>query len=350
MIKIGNRPVGPEHPPLIVAELSGNHNQNFETALQFIDAVKKTGAHAIKLQTYTADTITMDVDRPEFQITEESSLWKGQSLYQLYEKAHTPWEWHADLFKRCQELGLIAFSTPFDETAVDFLEDLNVPCYKIASAEITHIPLIKKTASTKKPLILSTGSATLEEMDEAVTAARDAGCKELILLKTTNAKPASPTIANLRTLPAMAERFGTLVGLSDHILGNGPAIASIALGCCLIEKHFTLDRSAKGIDAPFSLEPSELHYLVQETYQAWQSLGKVHFGPTKEEEHERTYFRSLYFNNDLQAGQKIAAGDIKAIRPALGLPPKYYDEVIGKTLAHDVKRGEPLKWEDFTKR
>lgn len=344
-ITIGSRQLGMDKPPFIVAEISANHNQSLEAALLLVQAAKAAGAHAIKLQTYTPDTMTLDIQEREFVINDPKSPWCGKSLYQLYQEAYTPWKWHQQIFQRAHELDLIAFSTPFDSTAVGFLESLNVPCYKIASLEITDHPLIQAVASTGKPLIISTGTATLEEIDEAVTVARKSGCEQLILLKCTSAYPASPSDANLRTLPHMAETFDTLVGLSDHTLGVSVAVASIALGACLIEKHITLSRAKGGVDSTFSLEPQEFSELVSETHIAWQALGKQQYGPTKSEATSHSLRRSLYFVKDLKKGEQISADHVRAIRPGSGLPIKELDRVIGRNVRVDVKRGQAVRWE-----
>lgn len=344
---IESHKIGPNYPPFIVAEISGNHNHSMERALQIVDAAKAAGVNAVKLQTYTADTMTLDINDKDFVINDPKSLWHNRSLYNLYKENAMPWEWHQPIFQRCRELGLIPFSTPFDSSAVEFLETLNVPCYKIASLEITDHPLIRQIAATGKPLIISTGGATLEEIGEAVAVARSEGCHQLILLKCTSAYPALPESINLRTLPHLSESFETLVGLSDHTLGIGVAIASIAMGACLIEKHFTLARSDGGDDATFSLEPQEMKCLVSESLNAWKALGTVHYGPT---ESERTYVnlrRSLYFVKDLPAATKITSEDIKAIRPGYGLQPKEYERVIGLPIKHAVKRGDAVKWDLF---
>ncbi|MCX5751400.1 MAG: pseudaminic acid synthase [Candidatus Saganbacteria bacterium] len=340
---IENSEIG--YTPFIVAEMSGNHNQSLDRALAIVEVAAKAGVDAIKIQTYTADTMTIDVDRPEFKITDPKSLWNGDSLYELYEKAHTPWEWHKPIFDRCKELGIIGFSTPFDETAVDFLESLDVPCYKIASFELVDIPLIKKVALTGKPIIISTGMATIEEIQEALDAARNLGCKDIVLLKCTSTYPARPEDSNLLTIPDMRQRFGCEVGLSDHTLGIGVAIASVVLGASLIEKHFTLSRSEGGVDAVFSLEPEEMKQLVEEARKAWESLGKVSFGATGSEKDSLMFRRSLYVVKDMKAGDVFTKENLRAIRPGLGLPPKHYDELLGKKVKKDVKRGTPLKWE-----
>lgn len=344
-ISIGHLQIGPAHPPLIVAEVSANHLHSLNRALQIVDSAKACGAHAVKLQTYTADTMTLDIHKGEFVITAKDSLWRGKSLYELYQEAYTPWEWHEPIFQRCRELGLLCFSSPFDASSVDFLETLNPPCYKIASLEIIDLPLIRRAAATGKPLIISTGGATEQEIAKAVSAARQAGCKDLVLLKCTCAYPASPQDANLRTLPDMAEKFKTLVGLSDHTLGIGVALASIALGACLIEKHFTLSRNDGGPDSAFSLEPSELHSLSLESMLAWQALGHIKYGPTQSEMTSLSLRRSLYFVRDLSAGETLTENDIQAIRPGRGLPPDELENLIGRQLSTNVKRGDPVRWD-----
>lgn len=343
-ITIENFKIGPEHPPFVIAEISANHNQSFERAIQLIEASKASGAHAVKLQTYTPDTMTLNIRDNEFVIQDPESLWYGRSLYDLYQEAHTPWEWHQPLFQRCRELDLIAFSTPFDETAIDFLETQHVPCYKIASLEITHLPLIRKAAATGKPLFISTGAATLAEIDDAVRVARQAGCQELILLKCTAAYPAPPKASNLMTIRHMSESFDTQVGLSDHTAGIGAAVAASALGACAIEKHFTLARDDGGVDAAFSLEPEEMRALVIESKRAWEAIGQVQYGVAAEEKSIALLRRSLYFVKDLKAGQMITPEHIKAIRPGLGLSPKEYDRIIGLSVKKDVKRGEAVQW------
>lgn len=342
---IGNVSVGGNAPPFIIAEMSGNHNQSLERALAIVDAIADSGAHALKLQTYTADTMTLNLAEREFFIDDPRSLWKGNSLYKLYEQAHTPWEWHAPLFKRAQDRGLIAFSTPFDATAVDFLESLNVPAYKIASFENTDLALIRKVAATGRPVIISTGMATLAEIDEAARTAREAGCKNLILLKCTSNYPAIPSSSNLASIPHLRKLFGCEVGLSDHTLGIGVAIASVALGASVIEKHVTLDRAEGGVDAAFSLEPAELQQLVNETKTAWQALGKPQIGPSEEERNSLVFRRSLYICEDLEMGDVLTAQNLRAIRPGYGLPPKYLNQLIGKRVAQVVKKGSPVSWD-----
>lgn len=343
-ISIGSFRVGKEHPPFIIAEMSGNHNQSLEHALKIVEEAAKAGVHALKLQTYTPDTITLDVEDGDFYI-EGLKLWNGQSLYQLYQKAYTPWEWHKPIFDRCRELGIIPFSSPFDNTAVDFLEELDVPVYKIASFENNHIPLIRKIASTGKPLIMSTGMATIAELDKAVTAAREAGCKDLILLKCTSTYPASPNQSNLNTIPHMRELFDCEVGLSDHTLGIGVALASIAKGATVIEKHLTLSRKDGGVDAEFSLEPHEMKMLVAESLNAWEALGNIHYGPTDQEKASVKYRRSLYIAEDMKKGDKFTPKNLRIVRPGYGLSPEYYEQILGKEIKADAKKGTPLSWE-----
>ena len=331
--------------PFIIAEMSGNHNQSLERALAIVDAAAKSGASALKLQTYTPDTMTLDMDEGEFFISDPDSLWKGQTMHSLFKKAHTPWEWHKPIFDRARKLGIAAFSSPFDESAVDFLETLNVPCYKIASFENTDIPLIKKVASTGKPMIISTGMATLAELDESVKAARAAGCKEITLLKCTSTYPASPENTNVLTIPHMRQLFNCDVGLSDHTMGIGASVAAVALGASVIEKHFTLDRNDGGVDSTFSLEPSEFSQLVIEIERAWQSLGKVMYGPTKAELLAVTRRRSIYITQDINAGEVLTKDNLQCIRPGYGLPPKYYDGLLGRRIKYDVKKGSPIKWD-----
>lgn len=332
-------------PPFIIAEMSGNHNQSLDRALEIVDAVAATGAHALKLQTYTADTMTLDLAEREFMVTNPDSPWAGRTLYDLYEEAHTPWEWHKPIFERCQERGLVCFSTPFDATAVDFLEELDVPCYKIASFENVDIPLIKKVATTGKPLIMSTGMATLAELDEAVTAARSAGCKDLTLLKCTSTYPASPEFTNILTIPHMRELFDCEVGLSDHTLGIGVAVAGVALGATVIEKHFTLNRADGGVDSPFSMEPAEMKILVEETKRAWHALGRVSYGPTEQEKESMIFRRSLYIARDMRAGDTFTPENLRAIRPGLGLSPKYYELLLGRTISRSAQAGTPVTWD-----
>ncbi|MCI5222395.1 MAG: pseudaminic acid synthase [Candidatus Electrothrix sp. AR4] len=341
---IKNYQIDKNSPPFIIAEMSSNHNRSLDRALKIVEAAAVSGVHAIKLQTYTADTMTLDSAEGDFCINDPESLWHGRSLYDLYQEAHTPWEWHKPLFDRAQELGLVAFSTPFDETAVDFLEELQIPCYKIASFENTDLPLIRKVAATGKPIIISTGMATIAELDETVRAARESGASEIILLKCTSTYPASPENTNLLTIPHMKELFGCEVGLSDHTVGIGTAIGSVALGATVIEKHFTLSREDGGVDAAFSIEPAEMKALVLETKRAWQALGTVQYGPTKKELKSLMYRRSLYICKDIKAGEKITSENIRAIRPGHGLPTKYIEVLHGKTVKKNVRAGTPVTW------
>jgi pseudaminic acid synthase len=342
---IGARRIGLGFPPYIIAEMSGNHNQSLARALEIVDAAAAAGAHAIKLQTYTADTITLDVSKGEFRITDENSLWNGRSLHELYGKAHTPWEWHAPLMRRAAERGLACFSSPFDESAVDFLERLDVPAYKIASFENNHIPLIKKVAATGKPMIISTGMATLGELDEAVSTARRNGCSQLVLLKCTSTYPSSPENSNLNTLRHLRELFGTEVGLSDHTMGIGVAVASVAVGASVIEKHFTLSRSEGGVDSAFSIEPAELASLVIETDRAWKSLGTVTYGPSDSELNSLVFRRSIYIAENMKAGEIFSARNLRVVRPANGLHPRFYEQLLGRRISRDADIGTPMSWD-----
>ena len=344
-IKIGNYVIDQNSPPFIIAEMSGNHNHSLERALAIVEAAAEAGAHALKLQTYTAETMTLDMDEGEFFIDDPNNLWQGTSLYKLYQQAYTPWEWHQPIFDRCRELGLIGFSTPFDATAVDFLESLRVPCYKIAAFENTDLPLVKKVAATKKPVLVSTGMATVAELDETVRTLRENGCPEIVLLKCTSTYPASPQNSNLRTLPHLRELFDCEVGISDHTLGFGTALASVALGATVIEKHFTLSRTEGGVDAAFSMGSEEMRVLVKESRRAWQSLGEIYYGPTGAEKASLKHRRSVYITRDLAAGALLTPENVRVIRPGLGLAPKYYETVLGKRVNRDLKRGTPLSWE-----
>ena len=342
---IAGRKIGPNSTPFIIAEMSGNHNQSLESALRIVDAAAAAGAHALKIQTYTAETMTMDLVEGEFLISDPNSLWNGSSLFGLYQKAHTPWDWHGSIFERARKLGLIPFSTPFDETAVEFLEQMNVPCYKIASFENTDIPLIRKVAATGKPLIISTGMATMAELDESVRAARGAGCKDLVLLKCTSTYPATPENSNLATIPHLRGTFDCQVGLSDHTMGVGVAVAAVVLGATVIEKHFTLRREDGGVDSAFSLEPSEMSSLVVESERAWQSLGRISYGPTTAEMKSLAFRRSLYVVQDINQGEELTRENLRAIRPGMGLPPKYYDLALGRRAARPIRKGTPLSWD-----
>ena len=344
-LKIADRLIGRKHAPFIIAEMSGNHNQSLGRAMEIVEAAAKSGAHALKIQTYTPDTMTIDLDKRDFHISDSNSLWAGISLYKLYGEAYTPWEWHKAIFDKARELGMIAFSTPFDDTAVDFLESLDVPCYKIASFENTDLPLIRRVAATGKPLIISTGMASIAELDDTVRAARAAGCKDLILLKCTSTYPATAANTNILTIPHLRELFGCEVGLSDHTMGIGVSVASVALGATVIEKHFTLNRADGGVDSAFSMEPTEMAQLVVETECAWQAMGKVSYGPIEAEKKSMQFRRSLYVVQDLKAGDVLTRANVRAIRPGLGLPTKYFEQVLGKSVKHDVKRGTALGWE-----
>jgi pseudaminic acid synthase len=342
---IGARRIGRDSSPYIIAEMSGNHNQSLQRALEIVDAAAAAGAQAIKLQTYTADTITLDVRKGEFRITDEKSLWKGQSLHDLYSKAYTPWEWHAPIMSRAAERGLACFSSPFDETAVDFLERLGVPAYKIASFENNHLPLIRKVAATGKPMIISTGMATLAELDEAVATAREAGCSQLVLLKCTSTYPSTPENSNVNTIPHLRDLFGTEVGLSDHTRGIGVAIAAVAVGATVIEKHFTLSRSEGGVDSAFSIEPAELASLVIEADRAWKSLGAVKYGPTESELNSLGFRRSVYVAQDMKAGEYFTVKNLRVVRPANGLHPRFYEQLLGRRASRDAEMGTPMSWD-----
>jgi N-acetylneuraminate synthase len=343
--KIGSIPIGEAHPPFIIAEMSGNHNQSIEKALQIVDAAAEAGAHAIKLQTYTADTITLDVKGGEFEINDPNSPWTGRNLHDLYNEASTPWDWHARIMERAKEKRLICFSSPFDETAVDFLETLDVPAYKIASFENNHLPLIRKVAATGKPLIISTGMATQEEIQEAVDAARQAGCQNLCLLKCTSTYPASPKNSNISTIRDIKTRFGCEAGLSDHTMGVGVSVAAIAKGATIIEKHFTLARADGGVDSSFSLEPAEMELLVAETKRAWESLGTPTYGTTEAEKKSLMFRRSIYVSEDIKAGTILNEKNLRIVRPSLGLHPRNWGILLGKTVVRDIPRGEPANWD-----
>jgi N-acetylneuraminate synthase len=325
--------------------MSGNHNQSLERALEIVEAAASSGAHALKLQTYTADTITLDLKDSEFVIKDKNSLWKDRSLYELYQEAYTPWEWQGPIIKRSNELGMLCFSTPFDETAVDFLEDLNVPAYKIASFENIHLPLVEKVASTGKPMIISSGMASISELGELVQTIRDAGCNNFALLKCTSTYPASPENSNILSIPHMRELFQCEVGLSDHTMGVGAAVAGVAHGATIIEKHFTLCRADGGVDSAFSMEPEEMNQLVIETNRAWKALGKVTYGPTKVENKSLIFRRSLYIAADMKAGEILTKKNLRIIRPGLGLPPKYYKKLLGMKVVKNVKKGSPISWD-----
>ena len=344
-IHIGERPIGPDHRPYLIAEMSGNHNQSLDRALQIVDAAARAGADAVKLQTYTAETMTLNTRAPGFVIDDPNSLWAGRQLYELYDEAHTPWEWHAPIMARAKSLGLHCFSTPFDDTAVDFLESLDVPAYKIASFECTDLPLIRKVAGTGKPMIISTGMAKLAEIDDAVRTAREAGCTQIVLLKCTSTYPATPANTNITTIPNLRAATGCQVGLSDHTMGCGVSVASVALGATVIEKHFTLRRADGGVDSTFSMEPEEFALLRTESERAWQSLGQVTYGGTAAEEKSRIFRRSLYIAAPMKAGERLSKDNLRIIRPGYGLAPKYAETVLGKRINRDVSPGTPVSWD-----
>jgi pseudaminic acid synthase len=341
-INLGEVSVGSDYKPFIIAEMSGNHNQSLERALAIVDAAANAGAHAIKLQTYTADTMTI---KGTYRIDDQNSLWNGRELYDLYKEAYTPWEWHKPIFERAKEKGILAFSSPFDETAVDFLESLNVPCYKIASFENTDWPLLKKIAATGKPVIMSTGVSRLADIDESVALLRQNGCSDLILLKCTSTYPASPENTNLLTIPHLQKLFNCIVGLSDHTMGIGASVASVALGARVIEKHFTLNRADGGVDSTFSLEPSELKSLVIESERAFLALGDVQYGIQETETKSSLFKRSIYVAKNIRAGETLTKDHLKIIRPGLGLSPRYFDLVIGRQVKKDVSAGTPLSFD-----
>lgn len=346
-IKVEQYEIGFDQRPFIIAEMSGNHNQSLERALEIVEAAANSGAHALKIQTYTADTLTLNVESDDFLIKDEESLWKSRKLHDLYNEAYTPWEWHEPIFNRAKELGMLAFSTPFDDSAVDFLETLDVPLYKIASFENTDLPLIKKVAATGKPMIVSTGMANAAELDELVRTAKENGCKDLILLKCTSTYPATPENTNIATIPHMRELFDVQVGLSDHTMGTGVAVAAVALGATVIEKHFTLSRADGGVDAAFSMEPAEMKALVEETERAWQAIGKVTYGPTEKEKASLKFRRSIYVAKDIQVGESFTEENIRIVRPGYGLEPKYYPNLIGKVAKKSYTIGTPITFDDL---
>lgn len=344
-VTIDGVPIGPEHPPYIIAELSANHNGSLDRALETIDEAKRCGASAIKLQTYTADTMTIDSDRPEFLI--KGGPWDGYKLYDLYKWAQTPFEWHKAMFDHARKVGITVFSTPFDESAVDLLEDLNAPAYKIASFEMTDLPLVEYVAKTGKPMIMSTGMATEQEIDEAVTTARNAGCNELVLLHCISSYPAPMEQANVAQLVELGRRFKAIPGLSDHTLGTAASVAAVSLGACLIEKHFILSRNDGGPDSGFSIEPEELKRLCIDTRDAWAAVGKAGYNRQEAEQPNKMFRRSIYFMRDMKAGETVSKADIRRIRPGVGIEPKYFNTLISKTLRVDVLRGTPTSWEQF---
>jgi N-acetylneuraminate synthase len=344
-IKIRDRLVGPKHPPFIIAEMSGNHNQSLDRAMELVEAAAKSGVHALKLQTASPGGLTLDVDSPEFLIDDPTSPWHGRNLYQLYKEAVTPWEWHKPIFERCAELGLTVFSSPFEPSAIDLLEDLNAPCYKIASFELVDLPLIRKAAATGKPLIMSTGMASVSDIQDAVDAARGEGNNNIILLKCTSSYPATAADANVATIPHLSEMFGLQVGLSDHTLGIGVPCAAAAQGATVIEKHFTLKRSDGGVDALFSLEPHEFSALVEESERAWASVGQVVYGGAEVEQKSLKFRRSLYIAKNLKAGDTLTAENLRIVRPGYGLAPKNIDVLLGRKVNRDLETGTAMKWE-----
>ncbi|HTU12675.1 MAG TPA: pseudaminic acid synthase [Allosphingosinicella sp.] len=347
MVEIAGRAIGKGERPYLIAEMSGNHNQSLERALEIVDAAADSGADAIKLQTYTAETMTLNLSTRDFVIDDPASLWNGRQLYELYEEAHTPWAWHKPLMEHARARGLHCFSTPFDFTAVDFLEELDVPVYKIASFENADLPLIERVAATGKPIIISNGMATIAEIGDAVAAARRGGARDIILLKCTSTYPATPENSNLATIPNLAATFGCEVGLSDHTMGCGVAVASVALGACVIEKHFTLRRADGGVDSAFSMEPAEFRMMREECDRAWQSIGAITYGGTSAEEGSRIFRRSLYIAKDVKAGDVLTGENLRAVRPGFGLPPKFLNNLLGKRVARDLAAGTPADWSMF---
>ena len=347
LFPIEDRQIGINQPPFIIAEMSGNHNQNIDKAIKLVDAAHQAGADAIKLQTYTPDTITLNDNGEDFQIRDEKSLWKGQNLHELYSKAYTPWDWHPKIMDHAKKLGLTCFSSPFDETAIDFLETLNVPAYKIASFENNHIPLIKKAAATGKPIVISTGMSSLEDLDRIIHAVKELNCEKLVLLKCTSTYPASPENTNILTIPHMKNLFNCQIGLSDHTLGIGVSVASVALGATVIEKHITLDRSEGGVDSSFSLEPEEFKLLVKETKNAWSALGSIYYGPTEAEKESIVFRRSIYCSKDINIGECFTKDNIRIVRPGYGAPPYYYELLIGKEAKKSFTKGNPIKIEEI---
>ena len=344
MINIAGYPVGAETPPFIIAEMSGNHNQSLERALAIVDAAVAAGAHALKLQTASPDGLTLDVDSSDFLISDPDSLWYGKNLYKLYQEAVTPWEWHKKIFERCWDNGIIAFSSPFELKAVDFLEELNVPCYKIASFELVDLQLVRYVAQTGKPIIMSTGMASLSDIELAVRTVRAEGNHQIILLKCTSTYPAKPLDSNLLTIPHLQHAFGTQVGLSDHTMGIGVPCAAVALGATVVEKHFTLSRAEGGVDAAFSLEPNELKLLVEETERAWQAMGEIRYAGSENEQPSLKFRRSIYVSEDIETGAILTHENIRVVRPGFGLHPKYLDVLIGRRVNKPLKKGTAMAW------
>lgn len=345
MLSIGAREIGGHVRPYLIAEMSGNHNQSLDRALAIVDAAANSGADAIKLQTYTADTMTLNLRTHGFVIDDSTSLWAGRQLHDLYAQAHTPWEWHDAIIQRARRQGIECFSSPFDDTAVDFLESLHVPAYKIASFENTDLPLIRKVARTGKPMIISTGMASVAEIGEAVSTAKAEGCDRIVLLKCTSTYPATPENTNIRTIANMKETFGCTVGLSDHTMGFGVAVASVAFGAAVVEKHFTISRADGGVDSAFSLEPQEFAMLRTELDRAWLGLGQVAYGGTEAEAKSRAYRRTLYIARDMKAGEVLTPENLRIVRPGFGLPPKYYDLLLGKCIRQNASAGTPMSWD-----
>lgn len=345
VIKIGDRLIGREYKPFLIAEMSGNHNQSLERALEIVEAAAKSGADALKIQTYTPDTMTLDLKEREFVINDPKSAWHGRSLYDLYGEAYTPWEWHKPIFDKARSLGMIPFSTPFDASSVEFLESLDVACYKVASFENTDIPLIRRIAKTGKPIIISTGMANLAELDETVRAVRESGCAELVLLKCTSSYPATPTNSNILTIPHLEKLFNCQVGLSDHTLGVGVSLASIALGATVVEKHFTLSRADGGVDSTFSMEPDEMQQLALESERVWLSLGEIFYGVSESERKSLQFRRSIYVAEDIKKGEVLTEKNLRTIRPGLGLAPKYLNQLIGMKATQSLKKGTAMSWE-----
>ncbi len=343
-MKIKKRIIGQKQKPFIVAEMSGNHNQSLSMALKIVRAAAKAGVDCLKLQTYTPDTLTLNVNRKDFLIRDKKSLWKGQKLYNLYKKAYTPWKWHKPIFQYAKKLGLMCFSTPFDDTAVDFLEKLEVPAYKIASFENTDLPLIKKVIKTGKPIIISTGMASLKELKETVNFVKKNGCKNFALLKCTSQYPANPKNSNILTIPNMKKIFGCEIGISDHTLGIGASIAAVSHGASIIEKHFILNRKSGGVDSSFSLEPNEMKSLVIESKRAWESLGKISYGATVGEKKSVQFRRSLYIAENMKKGEFFNSKNLRIVRPGFGIEPKYYGKIIGKKIKKNAKKGTPVSW------
>lgn len=344
-IQIAHHTISPNHRPFVIAEMSGNHNQSLDRALEIVDAVADAGAQALKLQTYTPDTITFNGSSEEFFIRDNQSLWADKNLYKLYKEAYTPWEWHKPIFDHARKRGMIAFSSPFDTTAVDFLESLNVPLYKIASFENTDHILLKRVAQTGKPVIMSTGVASVADLDESVKVLRANGCRDLVLLKCTSTYPATPESTNLRTIPHMRELFNVPVGLSDHTMGIGAAVAAVALGAVVLEKHVTLRRADGGVDSAFSLEPDELKNLVVESERAFLAMGQVNYTLTAKEQNSLQFKRSLYVVNDVKAGEPFTPANVRSIRPANGLHTRYYEQILGQAAAQNIKAGTALSWD-----